>query len=114
MRSCPLDLLTTFLVSKRFTSSFSSHSHHILDADTKELIQEKIMASLLRTLEKTKKADVLRHWVVIVRLLGTHLHSGADLINKIMTVRLAWIVSHLASQSCICLGCSERFQAARD
>ena len=46
------------------------------------------MPSLLGTLESTRKSEVLHHWAVIVRLLGSHLHSGADLINKIMTVRL--------------------------
>ena len=45
------------------------------------------MPSLLRTLEETKKVEVLKHWTVIVRLLGTHLHAGAELINKIMTVK---------------------------
>ena len=60
---------------------------NIADAETRELIQSKVMASLLKILEETKKAEVLTHWGVIVRLLGTHLHSGADLINKIMTVR---------------------------
>ena len=57
------------------------------DAETKELIQSKVMPSLLKILDQTKKADVLQPWGVIVRLLGTHLHSGADLINKIMTVK---------------------------
>ena len=51
------------------------------------MIQSKVMASLLKTLEQTKKTEVLHQWGVIVRLLGTHLHSGADLINKIMTVK---------------------------
>ena len=51
------------------------------------MIQSKLMPSLLKQLELTKKADILKQWGVIVRLLGKHLHSGADLINKIMTVR---------------------------
>ena len=51
------------------------------------MIQSKVMGSLLRILEQSRKAEVLKQWAVIVRLLGTHLHSGADLINKIMTVR---------------------------
>ena len=50
------------------------------------MIQSKVMVSLLKILEQTKKTEVLHQWGVIVRLLGTHLHSGADLINKIMTV----------------------------
>ena len=55
--------------------------------DTRELVKDRVMPSLLRTLEETKKVEVLKHWTVIVRLLGTHLHAGAELINKIMTVK---------------------------
>ena len=44
------------------------------------------MSCLVETLEHTKQRDVLKCWVLVVRLLGRHLHSGADLINKVMKV----------------------------
>ena len=58
----------------------------MIDVETRELIKEKLVPSLVQTLEKTRKVEVLHQWAVIVRLLGTHLHTGSDLINKIMTV----------------------------
>ena len=72
------------------------------------------MPSFLKLLEQSKKADVLHQWGVIVRLLETHLHSGADLINKIMTVTPEPInFSHLNTLHYIS-GCSESFQDSRD
>ena len=51
-----------------------------------DMIKDQLMPCLLETLEQTRHKDVLRYWVLVVRLLGRHLHSGADLINKVMKV----------------------------
>ena len=70
------------------------------------------MPSLLKQLELTKKADILKQWGVIVRLLGTHLHSGADLINKIMTVKPKPVLELILMFSIS--GCTEGFQDPGD
>ena len=72
-------------MSKDFLS-VTSFKSLITDLETRDLVKEKLVPSLLQIMEKSKKVEVLHHWAVIVRLLGTHLHTGADLINKIMTV----------------------------
>ena len=44
------------------------------------------MPCLLEMLEETKSKDVLKYWSTLVKLLGKHLHIGAELINKVMKV----------------------------
>jgi len=58
----------------------------IFDAPTLDLIRQKVMPSFKDYLESTKDTEILEHWNLMVKLLGKHLHSGAGLINGLMTV----------------------------
>jgi len=58
----------------------------IFDAVTLDLVKQKIMPSFKDYLETTKDTEILDHWNLCVKLLGKHLHSGAGLINGLMTV----------------------------
>ena len=44
------------------------------------------MPAFKDNLESTKDTEILEHWNLCVKLLGKHLHSGAGLINGLMTV----------------------------
>ena len=44
------------------------------------------MPAFKDNLESTKDTEILEHWNLCVQLLGKHLHSGAGLINGLMTV----------------------------
>jgi len=58
----------------------------IFDGPMLDLIRQKVMMSFKDYLEDTKDTDILEHWDLCVKLLGKHLHSGAGLINGLMTV----------------------------
>ena len=44
------------------------------------------MPAFKDNLESTKDTEILEHWNLCVKLFGKHLHSGAGLINGLMTV----------------------------
>ena len=56
------------------------------DIESIAMIREKLMPCLLEMLEETKSKDILKYWSTVVKLLGKHLHIGAELINKVMKV----------------------------
>ena len=64
----------------------SISQNYVLDAPTLDLIRQKVMPSFKDYLESTKDTEILEHWNLMVKLLGKHLHSGAGLINGLMTV----------------------------
>ena len=61
-------------------------NYKFIDSECIVMIKDKLMANFLEQLERTKSKDVLRQWSLVVRMLGKHLHAGADLINKVMKV----------------------------
>jgi len=58
----------------------------IFDVSTIDLLRLKVMVKFRDDLECSMDITILDHWNICVRLLGRHLHSGAGLINGLMTV----------------------------
>ena len=56
------------------------------DASTIDLLRQKVMVKFRDDLESSMEVTILDHWNICVKLLGRHLHSGAGLINGLMTV----------------------------
>ena len=73
------------------------------------MIKDKLMPNFLDQLERTKSKDVLRQWSLVVRMLGKHLHAGADLINKVMKVK-DYSSNYWDIKEFVCLGSGERVQ----
>ena len=80
----PTDIFGRFLTIISHLLSISK----FLDSECIVMIKDKLMPNFLDQLERTKSKDVLRQWSLVVRMLGKHLHAGADLINKVMKVQV--------------------------
>jgi len=58
----------------------------IFDVSTIDLLRLKVMVKFRDDLETSMDITILDHWNICVKMLGRHLHSGAGLINGLMTV----------------------------